>query len=279
MRRLINIAMLLAVVSLASHATAEIRQDVEYANVDGESLKLDVHMPDGAGPFPIAILVHGGGWSGGDKTNVHVPPTEPFTEAGFTWFSIDYRLAPTHRWPACAEDVERAIRWVKAHAAEYQGDPDRVVLVGYSAGGHLAAYAAVTAADDTRVQAVVLFAAPTDLVADSTRRGGLSPSLQGLFDRGPTIDVEARAGLQSASPIEKLRGDSPPCMMIHGTIDESVDYEQSLNYRARMQSLGVPCELITILGGPHDVKAWTKIDPLYQKHVVDWLLKTLTNAP
>ena len=72
----------------------------------------------------MAILIHGGGWGGGDKAQVYVPPTKPFTDADFTWFSIDYRLAPQHRWPACIDDVRTAIRWVKAHAAEFKGDPE-----------------------------------------------------------------------------------------------------------------------------------------------------------
>ena len=74
--------------------SAEIRSDVEYGNVDGESLKLDARIPDGEGPFPISIFIHGGGWGGGDKAVVHVPPTKPLTDANFTWFTIDYRLAP-----------------------------------------------------------------------------------------------------------------------------------------------------------------------------------------
>jgi alpha-L-fucosidase 2 len=255
---------------------AEHRADVEYGRAAGERLLLEVCISDGDGPFPVAILIHGGGWSGGDKTHVHVPPSEPFTAAGFTWFSIDYRLAPTHGWPACVDDVRTAVRWVKAHAADYRGDPARIALVGYSAGGHLAAFAAVTAADDTRVQAVVLLAAPTNLEADSERRGGLSPSLQNLFNRGPAIDDDARAILQAASPITRLRADSPPCLMIHGTVDESVRYEQSLHYKARLEALGVPCELITIPGGSHDFKAWDALSADYKSKMIAWLRSVLS---
>ena len=91
---------------------AELRRDIEYATADGETLRLDASIPDGEGPFPIAILIHGGGWGGGDRAEVHVPPTKPFTDAIFTWFSIDSRLTPQHRWPACIDDVRTAIRWV-----------------------------------------------------------------------------------------------------------------------------------------------------------------------
>lgn len=270
--------MMVVIVTCQICVAAEVHRDLEYANIDGQSLKLDVSVPDGEGPFPVAILIHGGGWSGGDKTHVHVPPTEPFTDAGFVWFSIEYRLAPKHRWPACIEDVRTAIRWVKAHAHVYHGDPDRMVIVGYSAGGHLAAYAAVTADNDTRVQAAVLFAAPTDLEADSLRRGGLSPSLQNLFDRGPKIDDDARAILQAASPIDQADADAPPCLLIHGTVDESVDYGQSINFQRRLQELGVPCELITIAGGSHRIRDWDSVDSAYDEKIeklVDWLNRTL----
>ena len=135
-----------------------------------------------------------------------MPPTEPLTDAKFTWFSINYRLAPKHRWPACIDDVRTAIRWVKQHAAEFKGDPHRIALIGYSAGGHLAAYAAVTDDGDTRPQALVLLAGPTDLVADCERRGGVSPSLQALFGRDVKLDDAIRVILRDASPIVHCLG-------------------------------------------------------------------------
>ena len=257
-------------------AAAELHSDVEYANVDGESLKLDVSVPDGKGPFPVAILIHGGGWGGGDKSQVYVPPTKPLDDK-FTWFSIDYRLAPAHHWPACIDDVRQAIRWVKAHAAEYKGDPNRIAVIGYSAGGHLAAFAAVTADDDTKVQAVVLYAGPIDLEADCERRGGVSTSLQALFDRGEPIDDEARAILRETSPINHLHADLPPFLLIHGTLDESVPYNQSTSLKARLDKLGVPCELVTIPGASHNLRAWKMFDKTYEQKMVDWLDKNLAS--
>ena len=129
----------------AECAGAQLVRDNEYGRADSERLRLDVSVPEGTGPFPIAILVHGGGWSGGDKSGSDHPGDSadispwfaPLTAAKFTWFSINYRLAPVHRWPACFADVQAAIRWVKAHAAVYKGDPHRLALFGHSAGGHL----------------------------------------------------------------------------------------------------------------------------------------------
>src|SRR5262249_51782298 len=155
--------------------SAEVQHDIEYANIDGESQKLDTSVPEGDGPFPIAIIIHGGGWSKGDKAKDIDVLFEPLTNAKYTWFWINYRLATEHRWPACIDDVRTAIRWVKTHAAEFKGDPRRIVLLGHSAGGHLAAFAGATGADDTRVQATVLLAGVTELEGDSERRGALSP--------------------------------------------------------------------------------------------------------
>jgi alpha-L-fucosidase 2 len=274
-RAFLTICMLLAIcgppaIGCQTIDAAELRRDIEYATAAGETLRLDASIPDGAGPFPIAILIHGGGWGGGDRAEVHVPPTEPFTDANFTWFSIDYRLAPQHRWPACIDDVRTAIRWVREHALEFKGDPNRVVLVGYSAGGHLAAFAATTAADDTRPQAMIILAGPTDLVADCERRGQVSPSLQALFDHPPALDDAIRAKLREASPLTHVSKQSPPCLLIHGTADESVPYSQSELFQAKLQDLGVPSDLITIPAAGHRLREWNSQRPTYEREMIDW---------
>jgi acetyl esterase/lipase len=253
--------------------------DIEYGKAGGESLLLDVYVPQGAGPFPVAILVHGGGWGSGDKENDIGPMAEPLTEANFTWFSINYRLAPKDRWPACLEDVQTAIRWVKAHAAEYKGDPARVALVGYSAGGQLVCQAAVLANQETQVQAVVGFAPPTDLVTDTRRRGGLSKALQDLLDRQQTPDDSNWTLLRELSPINHIRRGLPPFLLIHGTEDKSAPYEQSLNFQKRLRESGVPCDLITVQGAPHAIGEWDKFDSTYKRKMVAWLEQTLTPAP
>src|SRR5579862_9777886 len=92
------------------------KQNVEYGNPGGHALLLDLHVPDGAGPFPAAILVHGGGFDAGSKSTNVKPPFEPLAGAGYAWFSIDYRLAPEAKFPQAMEDVYSAIQWVKANA-------------------------------------------------------------------------------------------------------------------------------------------------------------------
>lgn len=261
---------------------AELRQDIAYGTAAGEPLLLDVNVPDGPGPFPVAILIHGGGWSRGDKHSV--PPGDsadispwfaPLTAAKFTWFSINYRLAPAHRWPACFDDVQTAIRWVKAHAAEFKGDPNRIALFGHSAGGHLAVLAGVLGEGDTRVQAVVGFAPVTDFEFELPRRGGLSTSLQSLHHQPKEVNPTSLAILRATAPINHVKPGLPPFLLLHGDADRSVPYQTSLNFQAKLRDNGIPCDLITIPGAPHALGGWQNFLPGYQARMIDWLNRTL----
>jgi len=262
---------------------AEVRKDVEYSQASGESLRLDACVPDGPGPFAVAILVHGGGWSGGDKGGSNRPGDSaditpwfgPLTRANFTWFSINYRLAPENRWPACLEDVQAAIRWAKRHAPEYKGDPRRIVLFGHSAGGHLVCLAATLAGPDTRVQAVVGYAPVTDHEQDLAQRGGLSTSLQNLLNRPKEVTDESRALLREISPINHVHPGLPPFLIVHGDADKTVPCQQSLNFIAKLKQNGVPCELITIKGAPHGLLTWESLDPTCNTKAIAWLKQVL----
>lgn len=257
-----------------------LQTDVEYGNAGGESLRLDVCVPEGAGPFPAVILVHGGGWNAGDKSGGRLkgymaPMQEPLTQAGFAWFSINYRLSPKFAYPACIEDVETAIRWVKAHAAEYRLDPARIALAGESAGGHLVALAAVRMTDATRLAAVIPFYGRHDLVGDVPIGGKLAPNLAALFARPETLDAQTETLLRAASPLDLVRPGLPPFLLVHGTADQSVPYQQSVALEARLRVAGVPCDFITIKDGPHGMLYWEKFAPDYKAQVVAWLIKTL----
>lgn len=268
------VTLIFSAVICARSVGAELKTDIEYGKTGKESLRLDASVPDGAGPFPVAIIVYGGGWSTGDKQRDITTLFEPLTKAQFTWFSINYRLAPTNRWPACFEDVQTAVRWVKRNAADYKGDPRRIALMGYSAGGHLACQAAVLATPDTRVQAVVGIAPPTDLVADTERRGGLSKSLKALLNR-ESVDDSVKTLLRELSPVNHITPGLPPFLLIHGTADKTVPCEQSLVFQAKLKEHGVACNLITISNAPHSIVAWETIDPGYKAEMIAWLKQTL----
>ena len=273
-------AFTLAAVLSVGVVLAEDKLDIEYGKAGGETLRLDAHVPDGAGPFPTVVIVHGGGLTGGDKgkdiTTLFQPPNPA---PDFTWFSINYRLAPPHRWPACFADVQTAIRWAKAHAAEYKGDPNRVALMGYSAGGQLACLAAVLAKEDTRVQAVVGFSPPTDMVADTEHRGGLSKSLQMLLAHNTnTVDDATRTILKEISPINYVKPGLPPFLLIQGDADKTVPLDQTLAFQATLKENNVPCELVIVKGAPHRITEWDKFDPNYKGKLAAWLKLTLGAA-
>jgi alpha-L-fucosidase 2 len=269
---------LLFLLLAALGARAEMKSDIEFARPGGTSLCLDAFVPEGAGPFPACILVHGGGFTKGDKRTFITPLFEPLGRAGFAWFSIDYRLAPGHRFPACVEDVESAIRWVKAHAADSKVDPDRIALIGESAGGHLVSLAGVRATKETRVAAVVPFYAPHDLESRVRQSATVPPWLGALFGLTETNEATWKV-LRGASPLHHIRPGLPPYLLVHGTKDDKVPFEQSLRFREKTRAAGNRCDLITIEGGAHGMGGWEKIDPSYREKLVEWLREVLSASP
>lgn len=261
-------------------SAAEIQKDIPYATPGGVPQLLDARVPDGAGPFPAIVIVHGGGWGGGNKADPNEvgPILDPLTNGGIAWFSVNYRLSRQAHYPACIEDVEAAVQFVKAHAKEYRIDPDKVAISGDSAGGHIVDMVAVRATPDKperHLAAVISFYGPNDLVEDSFRRNGPSPSLQALFGIPPTIlDTPTVKLLEDASPIAFVSPDLPPFLLLHGTADQSVDYPGSIIWKEAMDALGVPCELITIPHGVHVMGNWDRMNPpqtAYKAQAVTWL--------
>lgn len=278
------LTVLTAVVALPlAVCAASLEKDVQYGVAQGERLLLDVSLPDGTGPFPAVILVHGGAWRRGDKNGGQSPDKpgkgfmapmhEPLTQAGFAWFSINYRLAPKYPYPACIEDVETAIRWVKANAQKYNIDPARIAISGESAGGHLVALAAVRADESTRVAAVVPFYPATDFTVWLTP-GKSMGDLAEIF--GPkTYDEQAQKLVRSASPIYAVKPGLAPFLFVHGDADTRVAYSQSTSMKKALEDAGVPCKLITVPGENHGMANWDKKHPGYKAEVIDWLKETL----
>lgn len=273
-----NLLSIYGLVTALAVTGATVQIDVEYGKADGESLKLDLYVPDGAGPFPAAILVHGGGWTGGDKSGgsgkgFMVPLHEPLEKAGIAWFSINYRLAPKHPYPAALDDVFTAIRWVKAHAGGYHIDARRIVLSGESAGGHLVALAAVRADAGTRVAAVVPFYGLFDLVGD-LKPGATLPDHFAKFMGRPTLDERTQALMSEASPLRGIKPGLPPFLMVHGTVDTAVPYQQSVLLLEKLRENHVPSELLTIKDGVHGMIYWNTVAPDYPQQIVSWINKT-----
>jgi acetyl esterase/lipase len=264
------------VVLSAGLCNADLRKDIAYGiNGKGATIKLDAYVPDGNGLFPAVIFVHGGAWCGGDKQEGDRILPELFKNEKIAWFSIEYRLAPQNRWPVCYEDVKLAIRWVKANAAYFKVDTTKIILMGYSAGGHLACLTAAQADEQTSVAAVIAFAPPTDLVSLVSIQGETAGRIfWNLFGAGISGD-QMHQTLSDVSPNNHLTTAMPPILIVHGTKDETVPYQQSVDFKAKMSELSVPCELITIENAPHDVRQWQNFDPDFRGKIVAWLKKAM----
>lgn len=260
---------------LAATIAAQTHRDIEYARPGGEPQLLDIHLPTGPGPFPAAILVHGGGFEAGDKQTYITYVFEPLAQAGFVWFSVNYRLAPAHQFPAATDDVEEAIRWVRRNAARYKVDVDRIALIGESAGGHLASYVGAHNPPTARVAAVVSFYGIHDFVSFSAHYQGDSAVTERFLGQRRLTAINAQAFVD-ASPIAHVSAQSPPFLMIHGKQDKGVPFRQSVDMCAALAERSVPCEIVAVDAG-HGMDTWEPDPTLhgYKQRMIDWLSKTL----
>jgi acetyl esterase/lipase len=265
----------IAFVVFALPSRAEELKDVEYGRVQGERLTLDAHIPDGTGPFRGAILVHGGGWIAGDKQQYITYLFKPLADAEFVWISINYRLAPRFAFPAPADDVELAIQYVRKNAARFKIDPTRIALIGESAGGHLVSYVGAREKDH-EIAAVVSLYGVHDFVAAAVEWKPIPTELYQLFG---ISEVEATnvSRLVEGSPVAFIHKDMPPYLLMHGSKDEDVPYEQSVEMCKAMKAIGARCDLVTVEGGVHGMDHWEPHPELhwYKKALVDWLMKTM----
>jgi acetyl esterase len=233
----------------------QVLRDIEYGQAGGESLRLDAYLPEGAGPFPVAIVVHGGGWVAGDRRSNVEPLLQPLVDGGFACMSISYRLARDPSLVGAAiGDVEQAIRYAQAHS------PGAIALVGESAGGQLAAMAAL-GKSGSAIRAVVGLYAPTDL--------------EQLAPATPWAGV-LLARMRELSPIHHLHSGMPPFLLIHGTADTVVPFEQSRNMCQAIRKAGGHCDLLAVKGGAHGVRRWESAGlTSYKRLMIDWLQKRL----
>lgn len=256
----------------------ELRRDIEYARVGSISLRMDACIPQLAGKAPGVILVHGGGWVRGNRQFDVAPLFKPLSDAGFPWFSIDYRLATdVTQFGVAIDDVQQAVRFVKSHAAEFNVDRDKLALVGESAGGQLAAMAALRAGADESVKAVVALYAPTDLVTLVKDSDYIPARIRNSVQGTPWASF-ILAGLAQLSPANNVRRDMPPFLFIHGTDDPLVPFSQSRDMCKRMQQAGASCEVYPVAGAGHGIRWWEsypKLAEAYKHKMVQWLREQL----
>lgn len=252
----------------------------EYKRVGDEVLLLDVCVPPPAADAatthlrPVVITVHGGGWGSVDRKTDFPPVLEALTLGGYIYVSMDYRLNPKYHWPAFCEDVDDAVAWMKAHVAEYGGDPDRMAILGYSAGGQLAFRTAVLDQPPHQLRALIGLAPATDFLEDLGRRGGPNQwmrQVMGCPDDEPLEKILLK--MYERSPINLLHEGMPPILILQGTEDRTVPLQKSLNIQRKIEEnhWRVPCEIYRIEGAPHRQTEWDKFDLGYKKKLLDWL--------
>lgn len=217
-----------------------------FARPEGQELKLDFYRPGAAKdalqkPRPCLVVIHGGGWDSGDRTQL-AAWNERFVAEGYAVAAISYRLAPQSIWPAQGDDVRAAIAWLKANAVQLEIDPTRLVLLGRSAGGQLAT-AVGYGLHDPAIRGVIALYAPHDMpFAWSVSREDDALNSIKLFKQyfgGPPDTPERLAHYQEASGQLLATKDSPPTLLIHGVPDTLAWYKHSERLAARLTELGV----------------------------------------
>jgi acetyl esterase/lipase len=246
---------------------ARVEPNVVYGMYSGLALLLDVHRPETPNGYGV-IFISGSGWQSAttyDATPLkqnQVPIWGPaLLKAGYTVFALNHRAVPRFHYPGAVDDVQRAIRFVRHHAKDYQIDPARIGGMGGSSGGHLIALTALLAApgiaDDpdpvnrepATLQTIVLRATPTDLIAQAKADTG--GGVTGFLELPWSDTPRARKLYTAASPSTYVSPTSPPTLLIHGDADESVPFEESVAMEAGLRAAGVPTGLIRVPGGAH----------------------------
>lgn len=219
------------------HAPIALQNEV-YSQPDGAPLHADALIPPGPGPYPAVLLLHSGSWRRGDKERVSAAAAE-FVRSGFVAVSLNYRLSDRARFPAQLEDARAALAWTRANADRLRVAPDRIGVMGYSAGGHLALLLGLAAAENEepamRPRAVVGAAAPSDLWTLIE-----NPAVVALLGGRKSEMAEQ---YHRASPIRYASADDPPTLLLHGVYDAIVPVEQSRRMAAALQRAGAPVEL------------------------------------
>jgi len=261
-------------VELAPEIPADIEElkDIEYKNIDGKSLQLDIYRPKNIdAPAPLLVFIHGGSWKSGKRTDYLVYLID-FAKKGYITASVSYRLLKDGPYPACVEDVRDAVSWFYNNGNKYGYDPDRIALIGGSAGAHLAMLAAYgwnskneihdstsVAENGHRIKAVVDIYGPADLTTVYARNQPLVTSfIARSFEEAPEL-------YQEASPVCYLDKNDPPTLILHGTSDRLVPISQSDKLKAKLDSLGVPCVYYRFQLWPHTMDIVRRVNDFCQE--------------
>ena len=246
-----------------------VKKDIDYAGTANPRQALDLFVPKKASekPRPLVVYIHGGGWESGSKNDAGVLPAL-VTDGNFVVASVGYRLTNEAHWPAQIHDCKAAIRWLRAHAAEYGVDPERFAVFGISAGGHLVSLLGTTTGSgpkelegdigdndsvSTKVSCVINFCGPANFLTFADKGSIISVEAPGTAITkllgGPLSQNKDAA--TACSPVTHITQNDPPFLHIHGTKDNLVPYVQALEFDAALEKAGVSSTLLTGKDGAH----------------------------
>ncbi len=281
-RRALLAAVPLAVVPLAAvqastpvpdENTVELELSVVYGEIDGVELVVDVHRPPArVDPRPAVVLIHGGGWTQGyGDRSMMSKAADDLASAGYVAFNVTYRLltgeSGVHPWPAQLDDVQRAVRWIRANAADYGVDPERIGSFGESSGGHLAAFLGVRETRDNADPTLAEFSSRVTCVVDQAGDMDLTIPYPQPEDRrilvnllGGTVDEEPEA-YRDASPIVWVDAESAPFMIFHGAKDDINPVEHSRTMENALHDAGAEVVYYEHPGYNHFSWRWSVVSP------------------
>ncbi len=265
-------------------------RDVNYAGTQNWRQTMDIFVPETAPakPLPLVVFIHGGGWEGGDKNTGGIL-TPLIQDGSYIGATINYRLTNEGTHPAQIHDCKAAIRFLRAHAAEYHIDKEKIGVFGISAGGHLVSLLG-TSGDvkelegdlsgntdqSSRVSCVVNFCGPGNLLT-FPGKGSIIDSEDPKSAIGKFLGGKMSAHLnaaKAASPITYISKDDPPFLHIHGTADNLVPYAQVTEFDAALETSGISSTVLTGEGGPH---VFVSLELL--KNIKTFLDKNLLGKP
>jgi len=249
-------------------------KNIEYKNIGGKSLQLDMYIPDGLNkPVPLLVLIHGGAWRSGKRSDYLVYLVD-FAKRGYITASVSYRLLADSCYPACVEDLRDALKWLVKSAGVYGYDPDRIALIGGSAGGHLAmltGYGWHKPGDEERdgvtqhIKAVIDFYGPYDMATRYARNHRFVKTfITHPYDETPALYLQS-------SPKFYLGSNAPPTLIFHGTADRLVPVSQSDSLARRLEKLKVPFDYCRIPGWPHGMDVVERVNRYAQKRMTLFL--------
>lgn len=235
---------------------------IEFANPDNQHLQLDLAKPkEGKSLRPAILCIHGGGFRAGTREGYDKLCLK-LAQSGYVAVTVTYRLAPAYPFPAAVHDCKAAVRWLRANAAKYGIDPDRIGVTGGSAGGHLAQFLGVTAGvkefegegnldQSSAVACVVNQYGPSDFTKSYGKSVDAAEVLPLFF--GGNLETKLREHVRG-SPLYWVTPNAAPTLCLHGTDDKYVAYEQAQWMIEKLKAAQVEAELITLEGAGHGFK-------------------------